>query len=120
MPATTSEKGLGALPFGSMHSKAAARRASGSLGGLQARLPHSLAKAVALFPEKMYDFVSYAYDSIQDPHSDYAVQMQTVCRHHHERFMTAVNQMPEKDRNWFAAKIFDTARCRAIALPEAD
>jgi hypothetical protein len=103
-----------------MHSKAAARRASGSLGGLQARLPHSLAKAVALYPEKMYDFVSYAYDSIQDPHSDYAVQMQTVCRHHHERFMTAVNQMPEKDRNWFAAKIFDTARCRAIALPEAD
>jgi hypothetical protein len=91
-----------------------------TLGRLQARLPHDLAKAVDLYTDKMYDFVSYAYDSIQDPHSDYAVQMQTVCRHHHERFMNAVNQMPEKDRIWFATKIFDTAGCRAIALPEAD
>jgi len=91
-----------------------------TLGSLQARLPHDLAKAIAMHPDKMYEFVSYAYDSIQDPHSDYAVQMQAVCRRHHGRFVDAVNQMPEKDRNWFTTKIFDPAQCRAIALPEVD
>lgn len=91
-----------------------------SLGGLQARLPHDLAKAVNRQPNKMHEYISYAYDSIQDPHSDYAVQMQTVCHHHHELFLNAVNQMSEKDRNWFSMKIFNSAECRAIALPEAD
>jgi hypothetical protein len=91
-----------------------------SLGSLQARLPHDLAKAIDLDPAEMYRFVSYAYDSIQDPQSDYAVQMQSVCRHHHGTFLKAVGQMPEKDRNWFATKIFDPAVCRAIALPEAN
>jgi hypothetical protein len=91
-----------------------------SLGGLQARLPHDLARAVDDCPDKMYEFISYAYDSIQDPHSDYAVQMQPVCRRQHGRFLKAVNQMSEKDRDWFTTKIFDPADCRAIALPEAD
>jgi hypothetical protein len=91
-----------------------------SLGSLQDRLPHVLAKAIDANPDRMYEFVSYAYDSIQDPQSDYAVQMQMVCRHHHGRFVDAVNQMPEKDRTWFVTKIFDPAGCRAIALPEAD
>ena len=91
-----------------------------TLGSLQARLPHDLAKAMNRQPNKMYEFVSYAYDSIQDPHSDYAVQMQTVCRRHHELFLSAVSQMSEKDRNWFTTKIFNPSDCRAIALPEAD
>jgi hypothetical protein len=91
-----------------------------SLGKLQDRLPRDLAKAVDVDPDTMYDFVSYAYDSIQDPHSDYAVQMQTVCRRHHGRFLNAVNQMPERDRTWFTTKVFNPTGCRAIALPEAD
>jgi hypothetical protein len=91
-----------------------------ALGRLEARLPHDLAKAVDMHPDKMHDFVSYAYQSIQDPESDYAVQMQPVCRHHHGQFLNAVNQMTEKDRNWFAKKIFDPGGCRALALPEAD
>jgi hypothetical protein len=37
-----------------------------SLGKLQARLPHDLAKAIDLQPAEMYRFVSYAYDSIQN------------------------------------------------------
>jgi hypothetical protein len=41
------------------------------LGSLQPRLPHDLARAVDMNPDKMHDFVSYAYDSIQEPHSDY-------------------------------------------------
>lgn len=91
-----------------------------TLASLQARLPHDLASAVDAYPDKMYLFVSYAYDSIQDPQSDYAVQMQLVCRHKHGRFVNAVNEMPVKDRDWFITKIFDPAECRAIALPEAD
>lgn len=91
-----------------------------SLGSLQARLPHDLAKAIDANSDKMYGFVSCAYDSIQDPQSDYALQMQTVCRHHHGSFVKAVNQMAEKDRAWFVTKVFDPAACRAIALPEAD
>jgi hypothetical protein len=91
-----------------------------SLGKLQDRLPRDLAKAIDMDPGRMYDFVSYAYDSIQDPHSDYAVQMQAVCHRHHGRFLNAVNQMPEGDRTWFTTKIFNPAACRAIALPEAD
>jgi hypothetical protein len=91
-----------------------------TLGSLQARLPHDLAKAIEMHPDQMYDFVSYANDSIQDLHSDYAVQMQAVCRSHHRPFLNAVNQMPEKDRNWFTTKILNPAGCRAIALPEAD
>jgi hypothetical protein len=91
-----------------------------SLGKLQDHLPRDLAKAVDIAPDRMYDFVSYAYDSIQDPHSDYAVQMQVVCRSHHGMFLNAVNRMPENDRTWFTTKIFDPTGCRAIALPEAD
>lgn len=91
-----------------------------SLGRLQDHLPRDLAQAVDMHPDKMYDFVSYAYDSIQDPQSDYAIQMQGVCRRHHGSFVNAVHQMPEKDRTWFTTKIFDPDRCRAIALPEAD
>ena len=91
-----------------------------TLGSLQARLPHDLAEAMDRQPNKMYEFISYAYESIQDPQSDYAVQMKTVCRRHHELFLNAVNQMSEKDRNWFTTKIFNSAECRAIALPEAD
>lgn len=91
-----------------------------TLGQLQARLPRDLARAIVLHPEKLHEFISYSYDSIQDPHSDYALQMKPVYRHDHRRFLNEVNQMPEKDRSWFVTKIFDPDRCRAIALPEAD
>jgi hypothetical protein len=43
-----------------------------TLGSLQARLPHDLAKAMDRQPNKMYEFISYAYDSIQDPQSRWA------------------------------------------------
>lgn len=91
-----------------------------SLGSLQDRLPRDLAQAVDIDPDKMYDFVSYAYDSVQDPHSDYAIQMRVVCRGHHVGFVKAVRRMPDKDRTWFVTKIFNPAGCRAIALPEAN
>ena len=90
------------------------------LAKLQARIPHDLARAVVLVPKKMPDYVSYAYTSIQDPHSDYAVQMRSVCRTQHKAFVAAVNSLASSDRQWFVKKIFNPDECRAIAVPEAD
>jgi hypothetical protein len=90
------------------------------LAALQARFPRDIARAVVLDPKKMLDYVSYAYTSIQDPHSDYAVQMRSVCRTQHNAFVDAVNHLPSDDRQWFVNKIFNPDECRAIAVPEAD
>ena len=90
------------------------------LAELQARIPRDVARAILLVPGKMLDYVSYAYISIQDPHSDYAVQMRSVCRARHKVFVNAVNSLPASDRQWFVKKIFNPDVCYAIALPEAD
>lgn len=90
------------------------------LAELQARIPHDIARAILLAPEKMRDYVSYAYTSIQDPHSDYAVQMRSVCRVRHRAFIIAVNSLAADDRQWFVKKIFNPDGCHAIAVPEAD
>jgi hypothetical protein len=91
-----------------------------TLAALHARMPHDIARAVLVVPEKLRDYVSYAYDSVQDPHSDYAVQMRSACRAKHEAFVVAVDSLAPDDRQWFVKKIFDPSDCRAIAVPEAD
>ena len=91
-----------------------------TLAELHARMPHDIAKAVLVVPEKLRDYISYAYDSVQDPHSDYAVQMRLVCREKHKAFVIAVNSLAPNDRRWFVTKIFDPNACQAIAVPEAD
>jgi len=45
---------------------------------LKLRLPQDLAKAVLLVPEKMREYVAYAYPSCADPEGDYALQMQAI------------------------------------------
>lgn len=90
-----------------------------SLGGLGERLPRNLAKAVLLAPDKLPGYVSYAPTSVQDPHSDYAVQMQTVCRTKHPEFMQAVEGLPTDKRDWFVKHVFNPEGCHALALPEA-
>lgn len=91
-----------------------------SLGRLGESLPHALAKAVLLAPEGLPSYVAYAAVSVQDPHSDYAVQMQTVCRTRHAEFKEAVKKLPTGEQGWFVEHIFDPKGCRALALPEAD
>jgi len=91
-----------------------------TLAGLGDRLPRDLARAVLIVPEKMLDYVSYAYASIQYPDSDYTLQMQAVCRKRKPEFLKAVDLLAVDDRKWFITKIFDPSRCRAIALPEAN
>lgn len=91
-----------------------------SLGRFGEGLPHGLAKAVLLVPNKLPDYVAYALISTQDPHSDYAVQMQTVCRRKHPEFMKAVEELPSDKRGWFIKHVFNPQGCRALALPEAE
>lgn len=91
-----------------------------SLGRLGERLPHDLARAVLLVPDKLLSYISYAPISVQDPHSDYAVQMQTVCRAKHPEFVKAVDGLPTDKREWFVKHVLNPDGCHALALPEAE
>ena len=64
-----------------------------ALGRVGDRLPRDLAKAVLLVPDRLPGYVAYAATSVHDPHSDYAVQMQTVCRARHPEFVKAVGRV---------------------------
>ena len=90
-----------------------------ALADLSARRPHDLAMVVILVPDKMVDYVSYAEIAVQNPDSDYAEQMETVCRSKNAEFLNAVNQLPPARKKWFVTKIFDPHRCHALAHPEA-
>lgn len=90
-----------------------------SLSQLGEHLPRDLARAVLLAPEKLSDYVAYASTSVQDPHSDYAAQMQIVCRANHAGFVKAVGKLQADKKDWFARHILNPDGCRAIALPEA-
>jgi hypothetical protein len=106
--------------FGHYHCDAESERDLRTLAALGERLPHDLARAVLVVPGKMDEYVSYAYASIQYPDSDYAVQMQSVCRKRKPQFLRAVDSLPLDQRQWFIAKIFDPKSCRALKLPEAN
>jgi hypothetical protein len=106
--------------FGDFLCDAATDKDVDTLAGLGERLPPDLPRAVLLVPDKMLDYVSYSHVSVQDPHSDYAVQMQTVCRRRNREFVKAVNRLQPDEKNWFVSRIFNPERCRALALPEAE
>jgi hypothetical protein len=90
-----------------------------SLGQLRDRLPHDLAKAVLLAPEMLPAYVAYALVSIQDPHSDYALRMEMVCRAKHQEFMKSVDGLPSEKRGWFVSHVLKPESCHALAFPEA-
>lgn len=80
----------------------------------------ALSRAVKLAPEYMGKYVAYASIATQDPHSDYAVQMSTVCHSLHASFVKAVAQLPESDKQSFHEHIMKTESCKVLALPEAE
>jgi hypothetical protein len=90
------------------------------LARAQDSLPRMLARAVRLVPSRMSVYVSYALVAVGDPHSDYTIQMQRVCRELHSEFTQTVQALAEKDRQWFIDDVFDPKRCRAIAVPESE
>lgn len=90
-----------------------------SLGNLGQNLPRMLARAVLLAPQLMPRYVQYAMLATQDPHNDHALQMAKVCRAAHPQFLKAVQELSDHERARFARDIFDSTRCRALTLPEA-
>jgi len=88
------------------------------LGSVRDKLPHEFAEAVLLVPNYMPKYISYSLVAVGDPHSDYAVQMQMVCRKAHSEFMRAIGALTPDDQKWFANDILDATTCRALKLPE--
>jgi len=89
-----------------------------ALAVLGAGLPRDLARAIMLVPDKMSAYVSYAYASAPDPNSDYALQMETVCRAKHREFVKAVDELSPDARNGFLRNILNPNGCHALRLPE--
>jgi hypothetical protein len=91
-----------------------------AVADLNARRPHDLALAVILVPEKMFDYVFYAEIASLDMHSDFAEQMEMVCRTKNKEFLEAINRLPPASKDWFLMKIFNPDGCHALSHPEAD
>jgi len=91
-----------------------------ALSRLGDRLPHDLARAVLLVPDKMPEYVSYARLSVQDPHGDYAERMRAVCRAKRAQFLRAVGGLAEQEKTWFVSHVFNPDGCQPLALPEAE
>jgi hypothetical protein len=83
------------------------------------RLPHELARAVLLAPDKLPEYVAYSLTSVQDLHSDYAIHMQKVCHARHSEFVQAVANLPREKKDQFLKYVFDPQTCDALTLPEA-
>jgi hypothetical protein len=90
------------------------------LAQLEERLPRDLTRAVMMVPAKIPEYVAYSVTSVEDPHSDYAIQMQKVCRAKHDEFFDAVTKLPREKRDRFLKYVFDLDGCNALTLPEAN
>jgi hypothetical protein len=82
------------------------------------RLPAILAEAVLLAPARMTEYVAYSIPSVRDPHSDYATQMESVCRANHRDFVSAVDALAPREKRWFVTRVLNPNGCKALALPE--
>jgi hypothetical protein len=108
------------MTLGEHHCETESYHEMKTLAQLTERLPRDLARAVLLAPAKIPEYVAYSITSVQDPRSDYALQMQKVCRVRHSEFVDAVARLPLQKRDRFLKYIFDPDECNALTLPEAD
>jgi len=58
--------------------------------------------------------------AIDDPHSDYAIQMEKVCRRAPSAFGKAVEGLPDVRRRFFVEHVMNPKNCRPLAVPEAE
>jgi hypothetical protein len=91
-----------------------------SLNQIGNHLPRDLARAVMIAPEKLLEYVAYSLASVKDPHSDYALQMQKVCRARHTEFVEAIAKMPPEKMEEFLKYVFNPDGCDPLALPEGE
>ncbi len=106
------------MTLGEHHCETESYHEMKSLAQLAERLPRDLARAVLLVPAKIPEYVAYSITSVQDLHSDYAIQMQKVCRARHSEFVDAVAKLPWQKKDRFLMYIFDPEACNALTLPE--
>jgi len=90
-----------------------------TLGHLSDRLPRLVASAAIAQPTRLSELVKFAMVAQRDPHSDYAVQLERVCKLRKLDFLSAVKSMSSDERKEFVARVFNPKRCQALALPEA-
>ena len=91
-----------------------------SLTRIGESMPENLARAVLIVPEHLPAYLAYALTSIQDPHSDYAVQMEPVCRAKRSEFIKSVGRLPSDQKTLFIKRVFNPESCKALSLPEAE
>ena len=91
-----------------------------SLNQIGNHFPRDLARAVLIAPEKLPEYIAYSVASVKDPHSDYALQMQKVCRARHSEFVEAIAKLPAEKMEEFLKYVFNPDGCDALALPEAE
>lgn len=84
------------------------------------KFPANLAKAVLICRELMPAYIVYSLVAVHDPHNDYALRMQSVCRDASHEFRQAIESLPAERRNWFIKRVIDPQTCRALALPEQE
>jgi len=89
-----------------------------ALARLESRLPRDWASAVLLVPSRMSAYVAYANASSGYPDSDYAVQMQRVCRTKRREFRDAVDHLSPDAKRWFLSSTFNPDGCHALHFPE--
>ena len=65
----------------------------------------------------MDTYVVYSLIAAGDSHSDYALQVQEVCRKKSREFTMAAEKLAERDREWLSQRIFDIQRCSARLPP---
>jgi hypothetical protein len=85
-----------------------------------ARLSRDLARAVLVDSTAMRPYIAYGITAVLNPHSDYAVQMQTVCRAKHDQFARAVEALSTNGRSELEQGVIDPISCRARNIPEAE
>jgi len=78
-----------------------------------------LANAVILAPDLMQSYVLYSLDAVQDPHSDYAIQMRRVCQQTRHPFVESVKKLAPDKKKWFAEHVMNPESCKPLAIPES-
>jgi hypothetical protein len=90
-----------------------------TLGHLGDRLPRLVMRAVTQIPLRLPKVLRFALVARRDPHSDYAVQLQRLCKLRKRAFLEARESLTNTERRDFDSGVFDVRSCRAKALPEA-
>lgn len=82
--------------------------------------PELMARAVALAPDLLQNFVNYLPMAPNDIHSNFTASAAQVCKKSPAAFRLAFSALPEKDREYVHNKVFEAEHCQAIFVPEAE